>query len=132
MQTLHKSSEPLHLSDEILLIIVGKLNSIDVLFSLVGVSKRLNNVARDRISNSTIRLSRTSSLDCICPLEPSELDRFCSDILPQIRHHIKMLAVECSSMERILVEDYPNLCIIGLINFEHRMFSNYFSGMWLE
>jgi hypothetical protein len=132
MQSLHNSCGLMNMPDEILLLIMEKLKSIDVLYSLVGVNKRLNNVVRNVISNSIITLIRTSSTDCICPLYKPDLDRFCSYVLPQMHHHITRMILECLSMKRILqAADYPNLCVLGLLQFEYNMFSNCFSGIFL-
>jgi len=123
----------MHLPDEILLIIMEKLKPIDLLYSLVGVNKRLNKVLRNVISNSTISLVKTSSTGRICPMKTLEIDRFCSYILPHMHYHIKMMVLECLSMERILLSgDYPNLCILGLVNLDYNIFANYLSGMLLE
>jgi hypothetical protein len=132
MQSLHNSCELMNMPDEILLLIMEKLKSIDVLYSLVGVNKRLNNVVRNVISNSIITLVRTSSTDCICPLYKPDLDRFCSYVLPQMHHHITRMILECLSMKRILqAADYPNLYVLDLLQFEYNMFSNCFSGIFL-
>src|SRR5690348_4504185 len=102
MKSLHNSCKLMDLPNEILLVIMTKLKPIDVLYSLVGVNKRLNQVAGNVISNSRINLVKTSSISHICSMTKLELDRFCSYILPQIHHHIKIMILECSSMERIL------------------------------
>ncbi len=99
----------------------------------MGVNKRFNKVARSIISNSTIKLAKGSSTGCICGLTKSELDRFCSYILPQMYRDIKLMVLESLSMERILVSaDYPNLCVLGLAKLDYKMFSNYLSGILLE
>ncbi|CAF4574058.1 unnamed protein product [Rotaria sp. Silwood2] len=46
------------------------------------------------------------------------LDRFCLQILPEIHHKIKWLNLESSSIERILVTNYPNLYGLGLYDVE--------------
>jgi hypothetical protein len=133
MQAIYNSCELLDLSDDILLIIMEKLKPIDVLHSLVGVNKRLNKVARNRISNSCISLLEISSTGCICSRNKSELDRFCSISLPEMHHNIKKMLLESSSMERILLSgDYPNLSVLCLFILEFKMFSNYLSGMYLR
>ncbi len=69
----------LDLSDEILLTIFKKLNNVDVLYSLVGVNKKLDKLIRDVVF--------TRSLDFVATLSNEEndsrinsiLDRFCID-----------------------------------------------------
>ncbi|CAF4739499.1 unnamed protein product, partial [Rotaria sp. Silwood2] len=47
------------------------------------------------------------------------LDRFCLQILPSIRHKIKWVNLESSSMKRILhATNYPNLYGLGLYDIE--------------
>ncbi|CAF3807114.1 unnamed protein product [Rotaria socialis] len=55
-------------------------------------------------------------------------DRFCSQILPKIHHHIEWLNVESPSMARILLStNYPNLYGLGLYNLEQEMTEHLFS-----
>src|SRR5690349_6876912 len=103
----------LDLPNEILLIILHKLDNIDVLYSLFGINnKRLDILIKDDIFTNILNFVRTSSIT------PMKLDRFCTYILPQIHHSIKKLILEPTSMERILlVGDYPNLTSLELFNF---------------
>jgi hypothetical protein len=106
------------LPDEILLIIFKKLNNASLLYSLIGVNKRLNTIVRDQIFTSHLTL-RYSSDDSTRRLHESMIDRFCSQILPEIHHQIEWLDLESSSMERILrAADYPNLCGLGLFDID--------------
>ncbi len=101
----------MNLSDEILLIIFKKLNNDEILYSLMNINIRLNQIIRDSIFTNKISLLRyNSSLDFTSVLPDKVLDRFCSQILPRIHDKIKWLNLETLSMERILlVADYPNL-----------------------
>lgn len=101
------------LPDEILIFILRKLYDVDVLYSLIGVNKRLNTIAHDSIFTSHLTL--TYFLDDITyPLSDPMLERFCSQILPSIHHKIKWLNLEPTSMQRILATNYPNLNGLGL------------------
>jgi hypothetical protein len=78
------------LSDEILLNISNKLNNIYVLYSLIGVNKKHDQLARAVVF--------TRSLDFVTTLSNGEndqmnsvLDRFCINILPQIVNNIECL-----------------------------------------
>ncbi|CAF1374487.1 unnamed protein product [Rotaria sordida] len=106
------------LSDEILIYILKKLENDQVLYSLIGVNKRLNTLIHDRIFTSHLRLMRYISDDSINLLSHTILDRFYSEILPSIDHKIQWLDLESSSMERILSRNYPNLYRLGLYNLE--------------
>ncbi|CAF3965460.1 unnamed protein product, partial [Rotaria sp. Silwood2] len=73
-------------------------------------------------------LSRNLSNDVICPIVDTVLDRFCSQILPQIRYKINFLTLETSSVERILLTaDYPNLYGLGLYNIDEKSAKRFFT-----
>jgi hypothetical protein len=64
-------------------------------------------------------LIRDFSASSIDPLPDSILDRFCSEILPEIHHKIKWLNLESLSMKHILfATNYPNLYGLGLYDIE--------------
>ncbi|CAF2848469.1 unnamed protein product [Rotaria sp. Silwood2] len=97
------------LPNEILMIIFKKLCSIDILYSLLGVNKRLNKIVYDYVFTSCVTLTTRSTNDLYYPLNNPMLDRFCLQILPKIHDKIKWINVESSSMERILLStNYPN------------------------
>ncbi|CAF4698232.1 unnamed protein product, partial [Rotaria sp. Silwood2] len=107
------------LPDEILLIILKKLEKLDVLYSLIGDNKRLNKIAHDSMFTSNFILFYHLSYNYIYLLSDSMLDRFCLRILPEIHHKIKWLDIEASSIERILRSaNYPNLFGLGIYNIE--------------
>ena len=113
----HSSIELNDLPDEIFLIILKKLHNIEVLYSLVGVNKRLNRIINDSIFTSCLTLMPPSSNDILYQFTNTILDRFCVQILPSIHHKIKCLNLESSSMKRILLStDYPYLNALGLYN----------------
>ena len=97
------------LPDELLLIILKKLDNIDVLFSLMGLDTRLDQIIRDPCFTAEIDLIQLNDNET-CGLVDTYIDRFCLDILPEIHHHIKWLKVQSTSMERLLLAaDYSNL-----------------------
>ncbi|CAF3867535.1 unnamed protein product [Rotaria sordida] len=109
------------LPDEILLIIFKKLNNLQVLYSFQGINERLNKIIYDPIFTSCLNFLQWSSSKFINKF-PSDviLDRFCSEILPEISMKIKWFDLESSSMKHILcAADCPNLYGIGLYNIEH-------------
>lgn len=109
------------LPDEILLMILKKLDNIPLLNSLMHVNRRLNTVVCDPIF--------TSHLTFMKRLSDSILDRFCSQILPEIHCRIKWLDFETSSMERIfLAADYPNLYGLGLFDISIKTAVSLFTG----
>jgi hypothetical protein len=119
----------LDLPNEILLIILKKLDNINVLYSFrdVGV-ERLELLAQDEIFTNTLNFTSTASYG-ICSVNNSILDRFCIDILPQIQYSIQYLIVEPTAMERIaLAADYPNLTKLKIYQFNKDVVSHYFTG----
>ena len=119
----------LDLPDEILLIIMSKISNLNVLHSLMGVSKKLDRLARDIVHIRSIDLTQTTSNDEIRPLSDQILDRFCENILPQIHQNIECITVESSSVHRIFQSmDYPKLFKIVLPEFTLESVSRYFNG----
>jgi hypothetical protein len=119
----------LDLPNEILLIILKKLDNINVLYSFrdVGV-ERLELLAQDEIFTNTLNFTPIASYR-ICSVNNSILDRFCIDILPQIQYSIRYLIVEPTAMERIaLADDYPNLTKLKIYQFNKDVVSHYFTG----
>ena len=107
------------LPDEILIIILKKLDYHQVLYSIIGVNKRLTTLVHDTIFTNHLTLMKYISDDFIKPLSNKILDRFYSEVLPSIHHKIQWLDVELSSLERILLsKNYPNLYKLGLYNLE--------------
>ncbi|CAF1483655.1 unnamed protein product [Adineta steineri] len=110
-----KTVHLLDLPDEILLIILKKLGSVDVLYSLLNINKRLDQMARSIDNTKFLNFS----------INNVQLNRFCCEILPQIYHNIVELILDIFSMERILLAcEYPNLTIIVLTNFCQIFFYN--------
>ncbi|CAF4699500.1 unnamed protein product [Rotaria sp. Silwood2] len=104
---------------EILMIILKKLWNIQVLYSLIAVNKRLNAIVHDPIFSNRLTLMKDFSAYSIDRLPDSILERFCSEILPEIHHNIKWFNLESSSMKRILLAtNYPNLYGLGLYDIE--------------
>jgi hypothetical protein len=105
----------LDLPNEMLLAIFNKLNMVHMLYSLVDVNQRFDQlvldslcihhldfvVKRDDIHNSSI--------------DGHILDRICSKILPRINEKITKLTLEPHSMERIIsAVNYPQLHSLSL------------------
>ncbi|CAF3007571.1 unnamed protein product [Rotaria sp. Silwood2] len=117
----------LDLPDEILLIILKKLNNIDVLYSFIDVNnEHLNSVAQEKIFSDTLNFV---SIDNVSAIDQEKLDRFCQDILPKIHENVKCFILEPISMEYILLAaDYRNLTELQLFNFTQEVALNYFTN----
>ncbi|CAF0759357.1 unnamed protein product [Rotaria sp. Silwood1] len=115
----HSSVELNDFPDEILMIILKKLSNVQVLYSLIGVNKRLHAIVHDPIFTNCLTLMNYVSVDSTDPLSGPVLVQFCLQILPSIHHKIKWLNLESSSMKRILLAtNYPNLYGLGLYDIE--------------
>ncbi|UJR13265.1 hypothetical protein I4U23_000285 [Adineta vaga] len=111
-----KSMKLDNLPDEILLFILKKLHHVEVLYSLIGVNKRLSQIAYDSIFTSHLQLYSWNQ--SVRSLPDAMLDQFQSQILPEIGHKIKWLSLEATTMDRILVRNYPNLNGLGLYGID--------------
>lgn len=110
------SIQLLDLPDELIVMILKKLNNIEVFHSLMGINRRLDGILFDSIFTRNLTLVRRCDKE-ISPLADEMLERFCLEILPKIHEKIECLTVEPLSMERIfLIDNYPNLFKLGLVN----------------
>ncbi|CAF1445879.1 unnamed protein product, partial [Rotaria magnacalcarata] len=105
------------LPDEILVTIFKKLHHFDVLYLLVGVNKKLDNVACDVTFTRSIDLT-TISLDKANDSRiNSILNRFCIEILPRIQKRMECLTIQACFLQRVYhANDYVNLRIISSIS----------------
>ncbi|CAF3380934.1 unnamed protein product [Rotaria socialis] len=110
------------LPDEILVTILKKLHHFDVLYSLVGVNKKLDNVACDVTFTRSIDLT-TISLDKADDSRINAiLDRFCIEILPRIQKRMECLTIQACFLQRVYhASDYLNLRSITIVNLELKM-----------
>jgi len=120
----------LDLPNEILFIILKKLNNMDVLYSLLDVdNQRLDMIVQEKTFTNTLNFVVTTINDEVLSIANPTIDRFCIGILPKIGYNIKSLILESESMERILLAtDYPNLTELKLYNVNDEIVSQYFTG----
>jgi len=122
--------ELMDLPEEILMIVFKKLNNDELLYSLMSINMRLDQIIRDTIFTNQISLIKYNSLpDLTSALSDIVLNRFYSQILPQIHHKIKWLSLETLSMERILLAaDYPNLRQLDIFLMNEETDMDLFTG----
>jgi hypothetical protein len=118
------------LPTEILLIILKKLDNMDVLYSFVDVSnQRLSAIIQENTFTNTLNFVLPTLTDDILSFSDPILDRFCINILPRIHYNVKSLILNSLSMERILLAaDYPNLSELKIFNFNLKIALRYFTG----
>jgi len=123
----------LDLPNEILSIILRKLDNVNVLYSLFAViNERFDRLLQNNVSANTLHLVSISSTDDeISSLDEPVLNRFCTNILPRIHPNVTHLTLESMSMERILLAgNYPNLTYLKLFNFGKEIALYYFKGKY--
>lgn len=108
MDMKHSTTNLMDLPDEIIVIILKKLDNVQVLYSFMNINARFNRILRDSVFTNQINLIITNDLSLI---QPERLfHRFFLEILPKIDDQIIRFGVESASLERILLAgNYPNL-----------------------
>jgi hypothetical protein len=120
------------LPNEILLIIINKLNIGDVFYSFVDINKRFAELILDRLYIRNLNMTNMtmkSFYDRTFSIDDQVLSRLCKNILPQIHDQVNHLTVEQDSIERIfLTSDYPQLYSLSLVNLKEETFLQYLTG----
>ncbi|CAF1083417.1 unnamed protein product [Adineta steineri] len=108
------------------------MNMVDVLYSLVDVTQRYNQLIFDPFYIRNLNLTSMtmkSFYDRIYSIDSQVLDRICKNILPRIFHQINKLIVEQYSMERVLYTiKYPELYSLTLMDFSEEVLFNYLTN----
>jgi hypothetical protein len=123
------------LPNEILLMIINKLNISDVVYSFMDINERFTQLVVDcrciRNLDMTI-MSMNSFYDRTFSINDKVLSRICDNILPRIHNQVTKIIVEQHSMERILSINYPQLYSLTLVNFKEEIFSKCLTGILLS
>ena len=107
----------------------NKLNKVDVLYSLVGVNQRFDQLVCDTSYTHSIEFVNDDLKNLNRSLSDVQLDQLCSEILPKIQENIECLTLESLSMARILrVGHYPHLWKLTLIQFNQQSALSYPTG----
>jgi hypothetical protein len=123
----------LDLPDEVLFIILKKLNKIDALYSLVYVNNRFHRLALDSLYIRNLDMTDMTNInslyDQMFSIDTQGLSRFSEKILPRIHHQVRQLAVDQYSIKQILTTNYPQLYSLSLINFQEEILYQYLTGI---
>lgn len=119
---MNNHSNILDLPDEILLIILCKLNRTLAIYSLMDVNQRFRRLVLDtfyiRDFNMTNAILINSLYNHTSSIDTQVLSRIYSKILPRVQHQIQKLTIEEFSVEQVFhVSNYPQLYSLSLINF---------------
>ncbi|CAF4978990.1 unnamed protein product [Rotaria sp. Silwood1] len=100
---------------------------VDVLYSLVDINERLNQLVFDPFYIHNLDMTMKSSSDDTSSISDQVLNRICKNILPRIHHHVNKLTVEPHSLKHILFNGniYPQLFSLSFINFQEEMLYQY-------
>ena len=113
------------LPDEMILAICRQMDTIDVLYSFIGVNERFSRLTRDMIFTQSIDLMKRNDDETTRSLSDLVLDRFCRQILPEIH-----TLVESSAVERSLsVGHYPRLRNLTLVDIDEHFAARHFTGI---
>ncbi len=128
----HPAVDLLDLPDEILLIIMKRITYAEVLYSFLGVNKRLDKLARSLTCTKCLDFSSISST----PEFPFDnynvqvVDRYCRFILPEIDQKLEELIINQWWMKDILFTgQYPNLRRISIRDYWPHLLSRDLTGM---
>jgi hypothetical protein len=122
----------LDLPNEILLIIIKQLNMVDVLYSLVDITERLDQLVLNPMY--------TRILDMTCmkmKLYPNRIystddhvrERICKNVLPRTNHQVEELIIDQPSIKRVLhTTDFPQLHSLLLIDLDETSFFDFLKG----
>jgi len=124
----------LDLPDEILFIILRKLNMVDVLYSLVDVNQRFDRLVLDSLYTNDLDMTTITTINAVYDqtfsIDTQVLSRICGRILSRIHHQVHKLTIEQYSMKRILgAANYPQLYSLSLINFQEEILYQYLRGI---
>jgi hypothetical protein len=132
MNILHKNHRNLFdLPNEILLIIIKKLNIDDVIYSLANVNERFTQLVFDPLyiqDFDITMMTMNSFYDRTFSIHEQVLSNICQNILPKIHNQIKKLTIEQHSIGRILPFNYSQLYSLSLINFQEKILFQYLTG----
>jgi hypothetical protein len=90
----HSVIQLIDLPNEFLVMILQRLNDVELLYCLLGINRRLDRIISDPVFTKYLTLFRYFSTRHICPLVDTVLGRFCSQILPEIHYKIHILHLE--------------------------------------
>ena len=119
----------MNLPDELILAICSQMDTLDVLYSFIGVNERFTRLTRDRNFTQSIELMKRNDDETTRLLPDLVLDRFCRQILPKIHTLVESLSVESSVAERSLsAGHYPKLRTLTLADIDENFAARHFTG----
>ncbi len=118
------------LPDEMLLSIVNRLNNIDILYSLVDVNQRFDQLALNSVYIRDLDFTANSLLDGRSQEYYQFINRICKNLLSRIHHQVNTLTLDHISMKHVLhTFNFPQLHSLSLVLHRSETFVQYLTGM---
>jgi hypothetical protein len=118
------------LPDEMLLMIVNRLNNIDILYSLVDVNQRFNRLTFNSLYFHDLDFTTVSMFDPKSHEYSVLINRICKNLLSRIHHQVNTLTLDHISMEHVLhTFNFPQLHSLSLVLRRSETFVQYLTGM---
>lgn len=125
-------SSLLDLPNEIFLLILKQLNMVDVLYSFVDVTERLDQLVLNSIYTGTLDMTclKTEFIpNRVYSIDHHVLERICKDVLPRINDQVNELIIDQHSIKRVLhASDYHQLVSLSLIDIDETFFFDFFES----
>ena len=124
----------LDLPSEVLLIILKKLSTMDVFYSIIDVNRTFYKLSLDRSHVRDLEITVMRNVDTcykqISPIDTTLLSRLCISILPKIHHQVQKLTVDQSSMIPVLhAANYPQLYSLTIIDIQEEFLRDCLTSM---
>ena len=133
---MNKQPNLLDLPNEILLMILKELKTVDILYFVANVNQRLNSIAHDYLLTRELDLTGLSTIKDRCDeyLTDEQVSSYlCQNILRRIHHQIHQLTLEPYVVKDIIaVATYPQLYSLSLRNFQEEVLHQCFTGAFVK
>ncbi|CAF3121895.1 unnamed protein product [Rotaria socialis] len=112
-----------------LLIILSKLDMVDVFYSLVNLNKRFNQLVLNPLYMHHLDLRVKASLDHNSPVDNQVFNQIRTKFLPRIHYKVNKITVTSPFMEFIFNKiDYPQLHSLSLVYFPQETLLQYLTS----
>ncbi|CAF1626699.1 unnamed protein product [Rotaria sp. Silwood1] len=119
----------LDLPDEMLLIILSKLDMVDIFYSLVDLNKRFNQLVFDPLYIHHLDLRSKTFKKHNSSVDNQVFDQIRTKVLPRIHYKVNKITVTLPFMEFIFnTVDYPQLHSLSIVNFQQETLLQYLTS----
>ncbi|CAF1285114.1 unnamed protein product [Rotaria sp. Silwood1] len=119
----------LDLPDEMLLIILSKMDMVDIFYSLVDLNKRFNQLVFDPLYIHHLDLRSKTFKNHNSSVDNQVFDQIRTKVLPRIHYKVNKITVTLPFMEFIFnTVDYPQLHSLSIVNFQQETLLQYLTS----